>query len=106
MFYINSLTSAHGLLAAPPQGLLAHAGPRPDQLVARLTQEVDLVSDAEDPAQPAAVSGGLGFGAGSWKEKLTGYVRSGGVQRVAGSNPTAGSLHRDETFRICSAAAP
>lgn len=58
------LTPAHRLLAAPLQRVQTHSGPWTNQLIAGFAQEVDLVSDAEHPAQSAAVSGGLGFGAG------------------------------------------
>lgn len=60
------LTSALGLPAAPSQGLKTLPGPRANQLVARLTQEVNLVPDTEHPAKAAAEGWSLRFGAGSW----------------------------------------
>lgn len=63
---ISCFTAAHRLLAAPLQGLLTHSGPGANQLVARLAQEVDLVSDAKHPAESAAVGRRFGPGAGRW----------------------------------------
>lgn len=62
---VTSLTLAVGLPAAPSQGLEALPGPGAHQFVARLTQEVNLVPDTEHPAQAAAKSWSLRFGAGS-----------------------------------------
>lgn len=59
----SALTSANGLLAAPPLGIQAHPRPRADQLESGPAQEVDLVAHAKHPAQPASVRGGLQFGA-------------------------------------------
>lgn len=51
---IASLTSALGLPAAPSQGIKTLPSPRANQLVARLTQEVDLVPDTKHSTQAAA----------------------------------------------------
>lgn len=65
---VNSFTVAHGLLATPLQGVQAHLGLWTNQHVARLAKEVDFMSNAKHFAQSAAMSGGLWFGAGHWKQ--------------------------------------
>lgn len=62
---VASLTSALGLPATPPQGLQTLPGPRANQLMVGLAQEVDLVPDAKHPAQAAAECRSFRFGAGS-----------------------------------------
>lgn len=65
---VSVLTSAHWLLAAPLKRIQTHSSSWANQLVARFAQEVDLVSDTKHPAQSAAMSRGLWFGAGRWKQ--------------------------------------